>query len=97
MSQLKPLTRLRNVFKQLSSSIWNKRRQIKEKIVRNKHAESNFPFDEAYYLAQNPDVKASGMRALDHYHLYGRLEARKTYESVNNRRDNNPSHSLLKL
>lgn len=38
-------------------------------------------FDEEYYLANNPDVKASGMPSLKHYHLFGRFEGRKPNEN----------------
>lgn len=33
-------------------------------------------FDEQYYLTNNPDVKESGMSALRHFLLFGRLEGR---------------------
>ncbi len=80
MNQMNPLTRLWNVWIHFSSAVWNKRWKINNRVDENEYAETNFPFDEDYYLAQNPDVKASGMRALDHYHQYGRIEGRKCHK-----------------
>jgi len=39
--------------------------------------ENNLLFDEDFYLENYPDVRASGMKALQHYLLYGRYEGRK--------------------
>ncbi len=69
---VKPVQAL--IARQIKNQPGGRSRAQHEKI-RRQIAASGF-FDEDYYLEHNPDVKASGVDALDHYINHGGIEGR---------------------